>query len=220
MDPDCARLFGTRWGCFSLQFQLFAPSLRAQAKQSKMPPRMQSGLLRRFAPRNDGSRTNSLILAALFASEFCISFTLRKIRGRREDRVPAAPAAPCAKIARKAHTGITTGKAESHRPSLRSGFTAYFELSPVNQLVCHRRRRDARGIVADLAPAWARQDHTTSPSASVPHVCRHVSVHRSPPHVRDVRDRPSCRGGTREKLPVICPTVQADGLRHINATGK
>src|SRR5689334_1101461 len=44
---------------------------------------------------------------------FASAFTLQKIRGRREDRVPAAPAAPCAKIARKAHTGITTGKAES-----------------------------------------------------------------------------------------------------------
>ena len=93
---------------------------------------------------------------------FASAFTLRKIRGRREDRVPAAP---CAKIARNAHTGVTTGKAESHRPSLRSGFTAYFELSPVNQLVCHRRRPRCVSIAADLAPAWARQDHTTSPSA-------------------------------------------------------
>jgi hypothetical protein len=38
-------------------------------------------------------------------------------------------------VAQKAHTGVTTGKAESHRPSLREWFTAYFELSSVNQLV-------------------------------------------------------------------------------------
>jgi hypothetical protein len=43
--------------------------------------------------------------------------------------------------------------------------TAYFALSSVNQLVCHRRRPRCSIIVADLTPAWARQDHTTSPSA-------------------------------------------------------
>jgi hypothetical protein len=31
-----------------------------------------------------------------------------------------------------------------------------------------------------LAPAWARQDHTTSPSASLPLVFRHNRVHRIP----------------------------------------
>jgi hypothetical protein len=36
-----------------------------------------------------------------------------------------------------------------------------------------------------LAPAWARQDHTISPSASAPLISRHRPVHRIPPHVRD-----------------------------------
>jgi hypothetical protein len=31
-----------------------------------------------------------------------------------------------------------TGSAEAIRPSLRDGFTAYFALSPVNGLFCHR----------------------------------------------------------------------------------
>jgi hypothetical protein len=31
-----------------------------------------------------------------------------------------------------------------------------------------------------LTPAWARQDHTTSPSAIVPLVDRHIRVHREP----------------------------------------
>jgi hypothetical protein len=35
-----------------------------------------------------------------------------------------------------------------------------------------------------------RQDHTTSPSASVPLVNRHIRVHRVPLHVLDDRDTP------------------------------
>ena len=55
-----------------------------------------------------------------------------------------------------------TGEAEAVRPSLRNGFTAYFVLSPVIGLSCHRRHTE---ILRDLTPASRRQDHTTSPSA-------------------------------------------------------
>src|SRR5690348_6098212 len=96
---------------------------------------------------------------------FASAFTLRKIRGRREDRVPAAPAAPCAKIARNAHTGVTTGKAESHLGLPCAVVYGLLRTLPGEPACCHRHRRDARGIAADLAPAWARQDHTTSPSS-------------------------------------------------------
>ena len=52
-----------------------------------------------------------------------------KYRGRREDRVRAAPAVSCAICTRKcAHEH--TGSAETLRPSLRNGFTAYSALSP------------------------------------------------------------------------------------------
>src|SRR5438309_9798593 len=62
---------------------------------------------------------------------FASSFTLVECRGRREDRVRAAPAVSCAKCTREcAHEH--TGSAGASRPSLRNGFTAYFELSPVN----------------------------------------------------------------------------------------
>jgi hypothetical protein len=54
-----------------------------------------------------------------------------EVRGRREDRVRAAPAVSRAKCANKnAHEH--TGSAETLRPSLRSGVTAYFVLSPEN----------------------------------------------------------------------------------------
>jgi hypothetical protein len=47
------------------------------------------------------------------------------------------------------------------------------------------------GNSANLTPAPRRQDHTTSPSASAPFVRKRISVHRIPPRVRDVAQRPS-----------------------------
>ena len=52
--------------------------------------------------------------------------------------------------------------------------------------------------LADLTPASRRQDHTTSPSASVPFVSSTISVHRIPPHVRDDHDTPLCGTGRDE----------------------
>src|SRR5580658_9715299 len=41
------------------------------------------------------------------------------------------------------------------------------------------------------------------------------------PNVRDDRETPLLIGrGTGGKMPLICPTTQAKGLRHFNATGK
>src|SRR5439155_15709866 len=54
-----------------------------------------------------------------------------EIRGRRECRMHAAPAIPCANC-RKLRTRAYRA-AEAIRHSLRSGFTAYNELSPVSR---------------------------------------------------------------------------------------
>jgi hypothetical protein len=73
------------------------------------------------------------------APEFCKIAALEN-RGRREDRVRAAPAVSCARCTRKcAHEH--TGSAESIRPSLRNGFTAYNALSSATNSSCHRRPR-------------------------------------------------------------------------------
>ena len=70
--------------------------------------------------------------------EACGSFRPRKSRGRRESRMRAAPAVSCASLCKEsAHEH--TGEAEALRLSLRDGLTAYFVLSPVNGLSCHRR---------------------------------------------------------------------------------
>ena len=80
-----------------------------------------------------------------------------EIRGRREDRVHAAPAVSCA-FAHKERAHEHTGPAESIRPSLRSGFTAYFVLSPVN------------GSFATVAPEKrVPQELDASTAASGPH---------------------------------------------------
>jgi hypothetical protein len=56
-------------------------------------------------------------------------------RGRREDRVRAAPAISRAKVANKnAHEH--TGSAETLRPSLRNGFTAYLRALPGETIAC------------------------------------------------------------------------------------
>jgi hypothetical protein len=91
--------------------------------------------------------------------EFCPS----EARGRREDRVRAAPAVSHARCT-KQNAHEHTGSAETLRPSLRNGFTAYNGLSPVTGLFCHRRSQEASPL-KNLTPASGRQDHTTSPYA-------------------------------------------------------
>src|SRR5436190_24358208 len=68
--------------------------------------------------------------------DFASSFVPLSDRGRRESRALTAPALPCAMIERT-HT-VLTGTARTSRLSPRNGFTAYFELSPVSGLYCHR----------------------------------------------------------------------------------
>jgi hypothetical protein len=76
-----------------------------------------------------GYRNTQLrILATAFARVLQIH-SPPKQRGRREDRVRAAPAVSCAKMLVEG-THEHTGSAETLRPSLRNGFTAYIVLSP------------------------------------------------------------------------------------------
>ena len=107
------------------------------------------------------------------ASESCVSF-----RALLEQRAQGRPGARCTRgpvckwVLKNAHEH--TGSAETLRPSLRNGFTAYLVLSPVSGLFCHRRLRilfrklDAR--VAALGPhdfavrfSHARQSRLSRP---------------------------------------------------------
>jgi hypothetical protein len=55
--------------------------------------------------------------------------------------------------------------AETLRPSLRNGFTAYFVLSPENGSFASVAPKKL-SLLLDLAPAPRRPNHTTSPYAS------------------------------------------------------
>src|SRR5450631_4834690 len=83
-------------------------------------------------------------------------------RGRREDRVRAAPAVSRANAhSKNAHEH--TGSAETLRPSLRSGFNGLLRALPGDRAFLPPSLRET--IPQRLAPASARQDHTTSPYA-------------------------------------------------------
>ena len=135
----------------------------------------------------------------VFSREVCFLVRLPRKRGRRECRARDAPAASHA-VKNKAYecshheyTGMT-------RHSPRNGFTAYFVLSPVTGLVCHRR---PRGIPANLTPASGCQDHTTSPSASAPFVKSASASTASRPASVTIAKRPLV-GRDGGHLQLIC----------------
>src|ERR1700729_1696556 len=80
--------------------------------------------------------------------------------------------------------------------------TAYFALSPVTGLSCHRRLAELP--LRSLTPASGRQDHTTSPSAS-----QHSRQQRRPrpshPNLTfvTIAKRPLCVGRDASDMQVI-----------------
>ena len=92
------------------------------------------------------------------------------MRGRREDRVRAAPAVSCAMCTKKcAHEH--TGPAESIRPSLRNGLTAYGALSlETNSSCLHRRRID--GFANPVGLAKTSASLTPATGARTTRFCR------------------------------------------------
>ena len=112
-------------------------------------------------------------LAAHCARGLLLNFTPSSNRGRRECRMRAAPAVSCAMCTKKcAHEH--TGPAESIRPSLRNGLTAYAALSPETNSFCLRHRRidgfaNPVGLRENLRrfdTSHGCQDHTVLPYAA------------------------------------------------------
>jgi hypothetical protein len=124
--------------------------------------------------------------------KFCISLALLKRRGRGEDRVRAAPAVSQAIVQqRMLHMSI---QVQRRTPGLPCAMALrLIRVRPGDRLSCHhhRQRLSPRH---NLTPAPGRQAHTISPYACAALVSRSLRVHRIPPHGRDDRDRPSCRG--------------------------
>jgi hypothetical protein len=72
--------------------------------------------------------------------ELCMKCGPRKTEGAGKTGCALHPRSRV-QIGNKENAHEHTGSAETLRPSPRSGFTAYFELSPVTGLSCHRHRR-------------------------------------------------------------------------------
>ena len=123
------------------------------------------------------------------APELCCSHRLRKCRGRREGRVPAGTRGPlCGNCATNLHSGIQVKP--NIRPSLRSGFTAYAELSPGSDALLPpsscgclmRAARSGRHITARLdAQAPGARTARFYRTQAAPVVCAQAVAHGCPP---------------------------------------
>jgi hypothetical protein len=133
------------------------------------------------------------------------------LRRRRAQGRPGARMHPRAFAQKRLRKGAKTTGTGGITPAFPAQwFTAYFALSLGTGLSCPHHQRDADRIIANLAPASGRQDHTTSPSAIA---AARQSAPTRPPHPAPrfvtTRVRPSCRDRMRERIVLICPTRQA-----------
>jgi hypothetical protein len=119
--------------------------------------------------------------------EFCWKIPYPLMRGRREAGRPMRPIAACAMGSVRAHT----------RWSGHTGITRHSPRNGLRLISCSPRRPGSFATVAlrvfsqVLMPASGHQDHTPSPSASSAFVKGAIRVHRIPPRVDDVAQRPS-----------------------------
>jgi len=123
-----------------------------------------------------------------------------EMRGRREDRVLAAPAVSCASCVSKcAHEH--TGSAETLRPSLRNGFTAYIVLSPVSR---GSVATVARGSVS-FSRAWRQHSGVRTTRLYRTHQCRSLSALPRPQH-------PTARSWRSWSAPLVGWDAQIEAL--------
>jgi hypothetical protein len=134
-------------------------------------------------------------LAARSARGLWVTFAPEN-RGRRESRMRAAPAVSCAKCTKK-YAHEHTGSAENIRPSLRSGFTAYFALSLVSRALLPPSLRGsrARSIWIDaqpqsLTPASGARTTRLRRPRELRSSCATAASTASHRNVRDDRDPP------------------------------
>jgi hypothetical protein len=122
-----------------------------------------------FASLAMTAQTYVRLLAALFARGFAETLPPKIQRAQGRPGARCTRGLVCKIVRRTAHEH--TGSAESIRPSLRNGFTAYSVLSPATNSSCHRRRR-IEGLVA---PGWANiasADLTPATGARTTRFCR------------------------------------------------
>jgi hypothetical protein len=137
--------------------------------------------------------TRRRIPAARSAPELCRQHVPRK--KQRARGMPGALLAPIALRANRKYTQaeVTTGQAASRDIPRASGFNGFLRALPGVHDVLVTVIGAMQSIVANLAPAKGRQDHTTSPSAS--RAARQAAQPRPPhsnPTLVTIAKRPSC----------------------------
>jgi hypothetical protein len=154
------------------------------------------GLLRRFAPRNDvDARPRS---RGAIRPSFGKNVAPRKTEGAGKAGCPMHPQPRVRKVE---STRASSPQVHRSNPAFPAQwFTAYFVLSPVTGLFCHRRIPGK--FPQNLTPASGRQDHTTSPSALAPFVKGASASTASRPASVTIAIRPLW-GGTVVDIEVI-----------------
>jgi hypothetical protein len=143
-------------------------------------------------------RSHSFAISPRRRASFTINGVPTGIRGRSatprgEQGMPGADAPAAARgvvgstrVSHHGHTGLT-------RHSPRNGFNGFLRALPGDRAFLPPS--PAKISFANLTPASGRQDHTSSPSASSAFVSGAIRVHRIPPCVRDVAQRPLSEAG-------------------------
>src|SRR5882757_8108005 len=149
----------------------------------------------RFAPpilRISNTTTRS---RGAMRPKFCISLSLLENEGAGKTGCALHPRSRVQCASRNAHTSI---QVQRRTPGLPCAMALrLIRVRPGDRLSCHHRQQRL-SPPRDLTPAPGRQAHTISPYAIAALVSRRLRVHRIPPHGRDDRDRPSCRGRRAE----------------------
>ena len=110
--------------------------------------------------------------------------------GRGECRMPNASAASCALgVVEYAHE-YSQRRHRKHPAFPTQWFYGLLRALPGDQALLTPSSARRVGVVANLAPASGRQNHTASPSATASARLTLRRVHRIPPNVHDDRDTP------------------------------
>src|SRR6202011_3278386 len=112
---------------------------------------------------------------------------------------PMRPIAACANVVvERTRVSQVTPEITQHSP--RNGFNGFLRALPGDRALLPPS--SLRSLLPkNLTPASGRQDHTTSPSASVLFVHQRLRVHRIPLRVDDVGQRPSVARDARLSAP-------------------
>src|SRR6185312_15355730 len=140
---------------------------------------------------------HALAFPRRISPEFCSVVALPEIReGAGNAGCWLHPWPPREKLAQK--RALTDRYSRDNPAFPAQWFTAYFALSSVSRTLLSPSPARCACIVANLAPATGRQDHTTSPSASASSVFDASASTASRLTFRDDRDTPLFNRGGME----------------------